>query len=144
MHGELRLAAAGDGKGGTRDPPRRIEQSDVGGKHTRRQLAFPHCVVDRARVAAGEAPSELVGAGQVADTSGSTPESAVSQGSFGVTTREPLSAKNALWGTPNFVVLPHVSGDNDEGGKQSIGLFCATPSLRRRLAAEDGEPRLSG
>jgi D-2-hydroxyacid dehydrogenase (NADP+) len=42
-----------------------------------------------------------------------------------VTDPEPLPPDSALWGLPNVIVTPHVSGDTEEGWRRGMELFCA-------------------
>ncbi len=56
-----------------------------------------------------------------------------------VTTPEPLPPESPLWGLPNVIVTPHVSGDTQEGWQRGIDLFCA--NLRLYL---DGHPERMG
>lgn len=52
-----------------------------------------------------------------------------------VTTPEPLPADHELWGLPNVMITPHISGGTPRYMERAIGLFC--DNLRRYA---DGEP----
>ena len=59
---------------------------------------------------------------------------------------EPLPENSPLWGMPNVIVTPHISGAVEGYGHKATELFYREPSPlpRARAAGAPGESRTSG